>query len=105
VDQYSLACLIIRCLCLYLRNEDKAIYLLKPLWWPSPNLSARPARVGLLVRHDCEGGYEPLVNWFPMKESQVSAHFVAKQHSGTLEATKPGAFTCLTIVLSRAGQA
>jgi hypothetical protein len=57
----------------------------------------------LLVRHEFEGGYEPSVNWFLMKESQVSAHFVAKQHGGTREvATKPGAFTCLTIVLPRA---
>ncbi|MGB7972857.1 MAG: hypothetical protein WCF81_00615 [Roseiarcus sp.] len=76
---------------MYLRSEEEAIYLPKLLWWPSPNFSARTDRVGLLVRHEFEGGYEPSVNWFLMKESQVSAHFVAKQHGGTREvANKPG---------------
>ena len=51
----------------------------KLLWRSSPNFSARSARVDLLVLHDCEGGYEASINWFLMKESQVSAHFVAKE--------------------------
>jgi N-acetyl-anhydromuramyl-L-alanine amidase AmpD len=49
------------------------------LWKPSPNFSERNARVDLLVLHDCEGGYAAPVNWFLMKESQVSAHFVCKE--------------------------
>jgi hypothetical protein len=51
----------------------------KLLWRPSPNFSARAARVDLLVLHDCEGGYAGSVNWFAAKESQVSAHYVAKE--------------------------
>jgi len=49
------------------------------LWKPSPNFSARTARVDLLVLHDAEGGYQPTIEWFLRRESQVSAHFVAKE--------------------------
>jgi N-acetyl-anhydromuramyl-L-alanine amidase AmpD len=49
------------------------------LWKPSPNFSARNARVDLLVLHDCEGGYAPSVDWFLKKESVVSAHYVVRE--------------------------
>lgn len=50
----------------------------KLVWNPSPNFSARNARVDLLVLHDCEGSYEGSIAYFRMRESQVSAHFVAR---------------------------
>jgi hypothetical protein len=48
-------------------------------WIPSPNFSARSARVDLLVIHDTEGSYESTVAWFQNKASEVSAHFVIKE--------------------------
>ena len=44
-------------------------------WVPSPNVSARGAKIDLLVLHDMEGTYAASIAWFQMKESQVSAHF------------------------------
>ncbi len=53
---------------------------LPPLKWvPSPNYSNRLTSVNLLVLHDTEGSYESAINWFKVKESQVSAHFVIKE--------------------------
>ena len=49
------------------------------LWKPSPNFSARNARVDLLILHDCEGPYGGSINWFESKQSQVSAHFVVRE--------------------------
>jgi hypothetical protein len=53
---------------------------LPPLKWaPSPNYSARGAKVDLIVIHDCEGSYTSAVSWFGQKASQVSAHVVLKE--------------------------
>lgn len=42
----------------------------------SPNVGSRHGqRVRLLVLHDMEGGYDASINWFLMKQSQVSAHY------------------------------
>ena len=49
-------------------------------WKPSPNFSSRRgARVDLIVLHDCEGGYEGSVEWFSMRQSNVSAHLVVRE--------------------------
>ena len=55
-------------------------------WAPSPNFSARTARVDLIVIHDTEGAYAGAVAWFEQVVSQVSAHYVVKE-DGT-EATQ-----------------
>jgi hypothetical protein len=56
---------------------------LPPLRWkPSPNVSARTARVDLLVLHDCEGSYQGSIAYFETRESQVSAHFVCREDGG-----------------------
>jgi len=54
--------------------------MLPPLKWkPSPNFSARSARVDLLVVHDTEGSYQGSIDWFAQRQSNVSAHFVLKE--------------------------
>ncbi len=56
-------------------------------WRASPNFSARgAARVDLLVLHDCEGRYASSVEWFAMRLSAVSAHYVVREDGG--EATQ-----------------
>jgi N-acetylmuramoyl-L-alanine amidase len=54
----------------------------KLIFKPSPNFSARTARVDLLVLHDTQGGYAGSIDWFARKESQVSAHFVCREDGG-----------------------
>ena len=59
---------------------------LPPLSWvPSPNFSQRSAEPDLIVIHDCEGGFDPSVEWFGEKQSQVSAHFVIREDGGKID--------------------
>ena len=46
---------------------------------PSPNVSARTARIRLIVVHDTEGSYAGAVAWFAQSRSQVSAHLVMRE--------------------------
>lgn len=45
----------------------------------SPNHSNRTSKVGLIVLHDTEGGYDGAISWFRSKASQVSAHVVLRE--------------------------
>lgn len=43
---------------------------------PSPNYSARRAKVKRIVAHDCEGSEQGSISWFAQARSRVSAHGV-----------------------------
>ena len=87
----SSACPIIQCLCLYLRSEDKAIYLSQAALLAD----AEPPRAGGSASARSFARMRRRMRAV-MKETYVSAHFLAKQHGGRLEvATKPGPFACL----------
>ena len=51
----------------------------KLIWTPSPNFSARTARVDLLILHDMESNYQSAISWFQKRDSQVSAHFCLRE--------------------------
>lgn len=68
---------------------------LPPLKWvPSPNFSARTAKIDLIVIHDCQGGYDGSIAVFQSRtgvgSGPVSAHIVLNK-DGT-EATQMVAF-------------
>jgi N-acetyl-anhydromuramyl-L-alanine amidase AmpD len=50
-------------------------------WVPSPNFSARTAKIDLIVIHDCQGGYVGSVETFKGSNNgnPVSAHYVLKE--------------------------
>lgn len=56
--------------------------LQKLLWNPSPNFSARTAKMDLIIIHDCQGGYAGSIATFKGGKSEVgpvSAHYVLKE--------------------------
>ena len=52
------------------------------IWRPSPNNSARPTSVGMIIIHTCEGSYAGCWSWLKNSASGVSAHYVVNE-SGT----------------------
>jgi len=49
------------------------------IWRPSPNYSARPGSVKMVIIHSCEGGYSGCWGWLVNKSAGVSAHYVIKE--------------------------
>jgi hypothetical protein len=57
----------------------KVVGLPKLIWKPSPNFSARTAKVDLIVCHDTESpNAEGAVSWLDNPESEVSTHFAIR---------------------------